>query len=238
MTRIVTGYPPNYAEIKKRFNPPIGTVYAYGGVIYSPHSSKLPADLVAHEEVHFGQQAAAGGPDVWWRRYLDDPEFRLEQEVEAYRVQYATLEALPRKERRRRLADICKTLASGMYGSIVTKEQARRLVTACVAALAALALAAAATASTRGEATVAAWYLKGEGDAIGRSNDFTVRHLLCRRTPYMWVICNMRLNRPGAGNFCATAKFFVRGFEVDGVWPAPRLCHIKPGHRPERGPGA
>jgi hypothetical protein len=128
MTKVEQAFPPNYAEIKPRFNPPAGTVFAYGDTIYSPHAATLPADLIAHEEVHFAQQRRAGGPDVWWQRYIADASFRLEQEVEAYRTQYALFATLPRPERRRRLAHICKTLASGMYGSIVTKEQARRLL--------------------------------------------------------------------------------------------------------------
>lgn len=128
--RIVKGYPPNYAEIKARFNPPPGTIFAYGDTIYSPHNSALSADLVAHETVHFAQQAAVGGPEAWWRCYIDDPAFRLEQELEAYRAQYALISALPRPQRRELLAHICKSLAGGMYGSIVTKEQARALVTA------------------------------------------------------------------------------------------------------------
>lgn len=128
MTQIVKAYPPNFAEVRARFNPPPGTVFAYGDTIYSPHTTTLSADLIAHERVHFRQQAAAGGPEAWWRRYIADAQFRLEQEVEAYRAQYAMLRDLPRPERRRQLARICKALASGMYGSLVTKEQARNLV--------------------------------------------------------------------------------------------------------------
>lgn len=129
MTRIVDGHPPNYEEIKARFNPALGTVYAYGNTIYAPGVAGLiSADLVVHEEVHFEQQARVGGPDAWWRLYIDDPRFRLEQEVEAYRAQYASLATLPRPERRERLAHYCKSLASRMYGGLVTKDQARRLI--------------------------------------------------------------------------------------------------------------
>lgn len=132
MTRIVKGWPPNITEIRARFNPPAGTVFAYGDTIYAPHAKgKLPADLVAHESVHFAQQRKAGGPEAWWHRYMTDPRFRLEQEVEAYRVQYAGyIVGLPRARRRELLAHIARSLSSGMYGSLVTKEQARRLVTA------------------------------------------------------------------------------------------------------------
>lgn len=130
--KIVKAFPPNYAEINAAFNPPPNAVFAYGDTIYSPSSDTLSSDLVAHEKTHFVQQAAIGGPEAWWRRYIDEPQFRLEQEIEAYRVQYAYASAvgLARPQRRALLAHICKSLASGMYGRLVTKEQARALVTA------------------------------------------------------------------------------------------------------------
>jgi hypothetical protein len=127
-TKIVKGFPPNIDELRARFNPPPGTVFAYGDTIYSPANVNLSADLIAHETTHFAQQARSGGPEAWWRRYIDDPQFRLEQELEAYRAQYATLTTLPRPERRALLAHYCKSLASSMYGGIVTKEQARKLI--------------------------------------------------------------------------------------------------------------
>lgn len=128
MTRIVRDVPPNYAEIKAAFNPGPTAVFAYGDTIYSPLSDQLPADLIAHERVHFRQQAELGGPDAWWRRYIDDPQFRLEQEVQAYREQYASVAHLPRADRRRLLAEFCRALASRMYGNLVTKERARLLI--------------------------------------------------------------------------------------------------------------
>lgn len=128
MTRIVRDYPPNYAEIKARFNPLPNTVFAYGDEIYSPATVNLPPDLIVHEQTHFAQQRAAGGPDAWWRRYIDDPAFRLEQEIEAYRAQYSFCLSYSRPERRALLAHICKSLASGMYGKLVTKDQARKLI--------------------------------------------------------------------------------------------------------------
>lgn len=129
MTLVVVGFPPNIDEIRERLNPGPSTVFAYGDRIYCPSGADLPPNLIVHEQTHFDQQRNAGGPDAWWRRYLDDPEFRLDQELEAYRAQYAALAGLPRPERRRYLAHFCKTLASSMYGGLVSKEQARALIT-------------------------------------------------------------------------------------------------------------
>ncbi len=126
--RVERALPPNYAEIRERLNPPANAVFAWGDVIYAPSGADLPADLIVHETVHARQQAAIGGPAVWWRRYLDDPAFRLEQEVEAYRAQWAHVQGRSRSERRAILAHICRSLASGMYGRLVTKDRARALI--------------------------------------------------------------------------------------------------------------
>jgi hypothetical protein len=138
-TRIRYEEPPNTEAIRARFpNLGPGTVFAYGNVIYVPGGAprvgrlhvpagaELPHHLVVHEEVHFDQQDAKGGPESWWNHYLLDDAFRLEQEVEAYRAQLA---AVPdRAERRRVTAKVVKDLAGPMYGRIVTKEQARALL--------------------------------------------------------------------------------------------------------------
>lgn len=130
MTKIVKAFPPNIDAIRARFGQlPVGTVFAYGDTIYAPSTTDLPSHLVAHERVHFAQQEKAGGPEAWWQRYLDDARFRLEQEVEAYRVQWAEIVRLPRDERRELLRHICRSLSGSMYGRLVTKEQARHLIT-------------------------------------------------------------------------------------------------------------
>jgi hypothetical protein len=126
--RIVRGYPPNYAEIRERLSPSPRAVFAYGDVIYSPSGRAVSLDLVVHEEVHSRQQELVGGPESWWRRYIDDPAFRLEQEVEAYRAQYRV--ASSRSERRYLLLHICRDLSSRMYGNLVTSAEARALVLA------------------------------------------------------------------------------------------------------------
>lgn len=141
-TRIAYREPPNIDAIRARFGAALSdaTVYAYGNTIYVPGGkpkvgklfvpvgAELPHPLVVHEETHFDQQARVGGPDVWWERYLVDDAFRLEQEVEAYRAQLAAVPA--RAERRRLTAEVVKTLAGPLYGRLVSKEQARALLSA------------------------------------------------------------------------------------------------------------
>jgi hypothetical protein len=125
--RIVVDRPPNYDAIVRAFGTlPPGVIFAYGDAVYSPSGEELPPDLVAHEQVHLRQQAAVGGPEPWWSRYLAEPTFRLEQELEAYRVQIAF--HTDRPSRRACLRRVARDLARPMYGRIVTAEQARRLL--------------------------------------------------------------------------------------------------------------
>ena len=45
------------------------------------------AALIEHEKVHCRQIREAGGALAFWWRYLTDKEFRLDSELDAYRVQ-------------------------------------------------------------------------------------------------------------------------------------------------------
>jgi hypothetical protein len=126
--RVVARRPPNFAAIERAFGPlPPNTVFAYGDTIYSPSSDELPPDLVEHEKVHLRQQAAVGGPDEWWRRYIEEPAFRLEQELEAYRAQVATF--ADRARRRECARRVARDLAGPIYGRLITKGEAFRLLT-------------------------------------------------------------------------------------------------------------
>lgn len=120
--KICKDFPPNYTEIKEAFNPSPEVVYTYGDVIYSPLFTELPADLIAHEEVHSRQQI---DPKEWWNKYLKDKDFRVEQEAEAYHVQY---EAFKKKHGwtkwRRFLEAIAKDFSGPIYGDSISYEDA------------------------------------------------------------------------------------------------------------------
>lgn len=129
--KIIDDYPPNYKEIADTFNltgrP--GIVFTYGDVLYNPSGAKIDLHLMKHEETHMHEQRKIGR-DAWWKRYLVDQEFRLEQELKAYRAQHKCLKQnYPRDYRRLVTQQIAKDLSSKMYGNIVTKEEAKRLIT-------------------------------------------------------------------------------------------------------------
>jgi hypothetical protein len=128
--KIVIDYPPNYDEIAKTFGirGQTGIVFTYGDNLYNPENGFIPDHLMTHEETHQIQQNKMGA-DKWWSQYLVDPEFRLQQELEAYQAQYEVLVTdYDRAYRREALNQISKDLASNIYGHIVTKEEAKILI--------------------------------------------------------------------------------------------------------------
>lgn len=130
--KIVVGKPPNYERIVAAFGPlPETVIFAWGDTIFVQDkifADSFPPELVAHEGVHSRQQAASGGPEAWWERYLTDARFRLDQEIEAYRAQIAFQPN--RAARRNCLREVAGDLAGPMYGRIVNKQQALELLAA------------------------------------------------------------------------------------------------------------
>jgi len=132
--------PPNYEQIAAAFNIKgrYGIIFTYGSTIYNPDGEPVSPDLFAHEEVHERQQRdilalslnrPTNGPAEWWDRYIADPEFRLDQEVEAYRAQYKfAQENYGRDQRRALLKHISKALAGPMYGYLMSPDEARRTI--------------------------------------------------------------------------------------------------------------
>lgn len=88
---IVVALPPNFELIQAALpNASREHTYCYGDKIYNPSGKDVPIDVQYHEYIHSQQQAAHdAGVNGWWTEYLIDPNFRLQQEVEAYGHQYA-----------------------------------------------------------------------------------------------------------------------------------------------------
>ena len=125
-----TEKPPNWEAIKKFFpevdSPNWKPIFCYGDTIYNPTKQDLAnrPDLIVHEEVHMKQQGKS--PDFWWERYFLNPEFRLEQEVEAYRAQYKYMSKhiKDRETLAWFLSEISRDLSSELYGNIISKQDA------------------------------------------------------------------------------------------------------------------
>lgn len=103
-------------------------VYTVGDIIYNPGGGSLPDHLVVHESVHFDQQD--GDPEGWWARYVTDPWFRIDQESEAYGEQYAFICQVVKDRNRRHkiLLELSMFLASPIYGSVIGRDDARKMI--------------------------------------------------------------------------------------------------------------
>lgn len=127
--KITTERPPVYDQIKEQF----GVEYdegkvavTYGDTIHIK-TGRLSEDLKTHELVHVKQQTEyEGGAKAWWKKYLQDPKFRISQEIEAYRKQYGWIvqNVKSRNERFKHLRFFAECLSGPMYGNEISFMEA------------------------------------------------------------------------------------------------------------------
>ena len=126
--KILIEHPPNIQKIRRKFTLRDTTIFTYGNILYNPNNGYISEDLVAHEETHARQQG--DDPAAWWKKYLKDPEFRLQQEVEAYRNQYKKF--LEKCKDRQKIflfvRKIAGDLSSSLYGNMVDYYEAVKLI--------------------------------------------------------------------------------------------------------------
>lgn len=115
-----------------------GVFYAYVDRIYNPHGVPISPALIAHEAAH-GKRQLEVGVEVWWKRYIADERFRLDEEVIAHRAEYLHHRNSPegskpvrgfRSAADRALIHIAARLASPLYGKLINAIEARRLIVA------------------------------------------------------------------------------------------------------------
>lgn len=125
---IVKDFPPNIEEIRSRFKLKGSELFCWGNKIYVPSGKSVAPQLIAHEKVHCRQQ----GDDIegWWSRYLEDAEFRFDQELEAHQVEYKAYchNGANRGQRRMYLRMMSRRLASAMYGNVCTAKEAKKKI--------------------------------------------------------------------------------------------------------------
>jgi len=95
------------------------TIFALYPDIYTNY--ELTPDLLIHEQIHFKQQEKLG-VDEWVNRYIDDKDFRLEQEIEAYKNQINSIKDRNARERMKVWAS--NILSSKLYGNIINSREA------------------------------------------------------------------------------------------------------------------
>lgn len=126
--RILVEYPPLYEEIVRAFPAAKGggVIFAWGDTIYNPSNILVSRELVAHEMIHGTRQG--DNVTAWWSRYLVDPTFRLAEELPAHQAEYWAYHQRHGNSRKRSqyLDEVAQKLASPLYGSLLSVEQARR----------------------------------------------------------------------------------------------------------------
>ena len=134
---IVVTPPPFWWWIHKQFPEALldKQIFAFGNKIHWAHQfdgQALSLDLIAHETTHLKQQGFSNfGAIKWWRRYAKDPQFRLEQEIEAMRAQMAMARTMTNN--RQVLFELemkqAGNLASPVYNNMVSVSEAYDLIT-------------------------------------------------------------------------------------------------------------
>jgi hypothetical protein len=120
-------HPPMFRQINQAFNvrgKPV--IFCFGDTIYNPTGMTISPALRVHEGVHSQQQDK--DPFAWWNYYIDDPTFRLDQELPAHRAEWQFLRDSGSSETA--LVGVATRLSSPLYGSLIDYEEARRLIAA------------------------------------------------------------------------------------------------------------
>lgn len=144
---IVARKPPNFAQVSAAFPnaSDYGVLFCFGDTIYNPSNVYIPPELIEHEAVHSARQLAdywkakdgrewvgsAWTPDTWWKRYIEEPEFRFSEELFAHRAEMRAFvdEHGKKKIQCKRYLDLVAGRLSGpLYGSMTSIANAKKLI--------------------------------------------------------------------------------------------------------------
>lgn len=130
MMEVIIDFPPMFDEIDARFKVRgRGVIFAWGTRIFNPDRIDIPPSLMAHEAVHGERQLRADITD-WWKHYIDDAAFRVQEELPAHQAEYRyLLEHAPnRTARRSALKQVSRRLSGPLYGGVISPARARHLI--------------------------------------------------------------------------------------------------------------
>lgn len=114
---------PLLEEYRKHFKITPQTIFAYDNCIYCNYD--LPYDLLIHEQTHLEQQKR-DGLDYWVTNYLNDPKYRLAQELEAYTAQLQSIK--DRNWRAKIRMESATNLSSDLYGDMLSFQEALNML--------------------------------------------------------------------------------------------------------------
>lgn len=123
-----------FSEINAAFNVAgKRVIFAWGDAIYNPMGVDITPELHAHEGVHWDRQGSA--PETWWKFYIADPQFRLNEELPAHEAEYREFcrnnrTGNRRNRRRLYLHQLAARLSSPLYGGLISYVEARKRIKA------------------------------------------------------------------------------------------------------------
>lgn len=126
--KLLNTQPPIYHKLHEQFGVEWdkGIIIAYYPNVYC--AKQIPDAKLIHEQLHLERQREMG-VSLWWELYLSSASFRLEEEILAYKQEVQFLkDNFSRNERRFLLDKIYTDLSSYIYGSLVTYDEAKRLL--------------------------------------------------------------------------------------------------------------
>ena len=113
---------PYLNDFLKKFRIDNQTVFAYDNTIFANHN--LPPDILEHELVHIKRMA--DNPDKWIRQYLKSKQFRLAEEIIAFRFQ---INSIKNREARNHCRQECaNNLSDVLYDNLVSYAEAMKLL--------------------------------------------------------------------------------------------------------------
>ena len=139
-TKVEIEFPPNYKELCEVFDIKDSKtiVFTWGDTLYNPFNIPISQDLLVHEQTHTRQQQSLikdyetlqKGARLWYNKYIKDKDFRLDQEIAAYRNQYKffTEVVKDRNKQAKFLWEIARHLSSEMYGNIIEHSEAMQKI--------------------------------------------------------------------------------------------------------------
>ena len=123
---------PNLKLLKETFGvKETEVIISYGNFIYAPNKT-LSKDLLVHELTHCERQGFnERSAEQWWKKYMEDVEFRLKEEAIAYRQQYLFCCRVykDRNKQAKILHALSQELSAPRYGSLCSVSEAKQWIT-------------------------------------------------------------------------------------------------------------
>lgn len=109
----------------------INAFFTYGDTIYNPGKLRIPNDIIIHERVHMKQQSVGNmTPALWWGKWFRDDKFRIDQEAQAYGVQFKALKTIhkDRNKQNQILLELAGILSGPLYKNAIDQSSALLLI--------------------------------------------------------------------------------------------------------------